>query len=259
MSISDRDDLVIIDNIPRANLWEDLKVTNKDGVIEGGQGAVAYRLSRQSREDAPLFVYCNGNSSDIPNHGDLISYKITPFGDLLQWDYPGYGGSGGEVSYRAIAEASTHVLAAIEDMKRSPQQRVIFWGYSLGSFVCSDMAKGYDIDGLIFEAGAPSAKAVEPFLAPKTLRAFIKPKLPDSLRVVDNVAALEPVEAKILMMSGAKDKILPVTLSRDFYNQLNASGHDVSYHEFNMADHFTISWQEGFEEAVNSFLSDIQE
>lgn len=258
VSSSDKGVFAITDNIPREGLWDDLKVVNKDGTLAGQQGDISFRISRQSRNDAPLFVYCNGNSSDIPNHGDLNTYKFSSFGDVLQWDYPGYGLSKGTASYEAIVQASDVVLAAIDGMKRKPNQPVIFYGYSLGSFVCSDMARrANNIDGLILEAAAPSAKSTEPYLVPKLLRAFVKPKFPESLQGIDNVAALSGVDVKILLMSGGKDKILPVALSRSFHQQLEQAGHTVTYREYKDADHFTISWQDDFDGDLNRFIGNV--
>ena len=255
VSLTRKDDPVIVNNIPRPNLWNDLNVTHKDGILQSDTIKIAYRLSRQMRDDAPLFVYCNGNSSDIPNHGDLNSYKITSFGDLLQWDYPGYGKSEGRANFEDVKLASQTLINAVQNMKRRPSQTVIFWGYSLGGFVCADMvSRSDDVAGLIFEAGAPSARATESYLVPKVLRLFIKAKMPKALRNIDNVKVLDRTRHKILVLSGAKDKVLPVTLSRDLSAQLKKAGHSVTYHEFADADHFSISWQDEFESAVEAFI-----
>lgn len=262
MTITIDDDVKFVDNKPRGGLWEDIGATFEDGAVSADIGAIAYRIMRVSAEDKPLIVFCGGSVFDIPNHGDLAAFKIAPHGDALLWDYPGYGNSEGAPRVEDFRGGVQALSQAINTHRRGSNQKVIFWGHSLGGFVCTELAVAFGTpDALILEATAPSAEAASSHMTPWFMKPFIDIRLSDDIVSFDNVSALKAISTKmenplpILIMAGGKDRILPASLSEDLRDALKRDGHDVTYHAFPDADHFQIGFQDGHDPLVESFLA----
>lgn len=86
----------------------------------------------------PLFIVCMGNASDRIRHGATYADRLLPFGDVLLFDYPGYGDSTGSPSVDNLLAAGPSLAKYADDLARG--RPVILWGHSLGGFVCSQMA-----------------------------------------------------------------------------------------------------------------------
>ncbi|MEO0982508.1 MAG: alpha/beta hydrolase [Pseudomonadota bacterium] len=243
-------------NRPAAGLFEAAELDIRDGVFDSALGPLAYRLARGPDPDAPLLVHCGGNSFDVPSHGDLAIWKLAPHGDALVWDYPGYGDSAGDATVADFRVAVAALAETIAGFRRTPDQRVVLWGHSLGGFVCSELAAAAPvIDAIIFEASAPSAPAASKYLAPAPLRPFVRVRLSDEIASFDNVAALSKRPIKALVLGARKDRILPVQLSRALRTSLEDAGHAVTYFEFRDSNHFHVGFQPDLPEVVSHFLA----
>lgn len=255
-TIETRDGVIFDRNEPRPGLFEDLGVSFDDMTIPSDAGALNVRIARANGQGKPLIVYCGGNTWDIQNHGNLAAWSLAPFGDAALWDYPGFGRSAGEPSVTGFELAADAILAAIEGMKRTPDQKVVFWGHSLGGFVCAGMAgKSKGAAGLILMSTAPSAGAAARHLAPWYLRPFVRLRLTPDIARYDSVRSLERFGAPILVIGAGKDEILPVKLSRELRDDLTATGHRVVYAEFANADHFTVIRERRLDPVIRAFLS----
>lgn len=254
-SVTNDEGVLFDHNRPREGLWEELGVSFETGMIETSAGAVSIKFARQPDPDKPLIVYCGGNASDIISHGDVVTYKLAPHGDVLMWDYPGYGDSGGEASISAIEAAVRDMTSEIDRFRRSPDQKVVFWGWSLGSFVCSGMAmEAAEAEALVLETPANSAREAMQSLIPWYLSPFIRLQMDDSIAGYDVADLLEGADFPVLILSAKKDEVLPVYLARDLYRELQEAGIDVTYHEFPKARHVDVGVQEGIYEVVSGFL-----
>lgn len=245
-------------NRPRPGLFEEMGVSFEATTIPSDAGAIYLRIARGPDPGKPLIIYCGGNTWDIPSHGDITSWSVAPFGDAALWDYPGFGRSEGKPSVANFERAAEAISSAIERLKRSPDQKVIYWGQSLGGFVCADMAaKAKHADALVLVTTAPTAKAAARYLAPWYLRPFIRVRLAPEVAQYDNIAALDGFNAPMLVIGAQKDEVLPVKLSRELRDELMANGHRVTYAEFPKADHFTIIRQEDLGPVIRSFLDEL--
>ncbi|MEO0697745.1 MAG: alpha/beta fold hydrolase [Pseudomonadota bacterium] len=261
-SITRNDDPIFVTNKARDGLFEELGIEFADGFIETPEGRLAVRHVTNKNKQGPLIVYCGGNSYDVPSHGELAAWKIGGHGDGLLWDYPGFGKSDGSPSVMSFRVSMERVASAIETYKRDKNQPVVFWGHSLGGFVCAEMVRAIGAaDAIVFEATAPSAHAAKDYLVPALLRPFLSIRLADELAGLDSVAALSGVRSAdgaplpLLVLGARKDQILPVALSRRLADELEADGHNVSLTIYPDADHFDIGFAQGHDEAVSTFLA----
>lgn len=202
----------------------------------------------------PLVLHCGGNASDRYESGTLYAQKMISFADVLLFDYPGYGDSAGRANAESLRSAN-QALADYLNKEVNPTRNLILWGHSLGGFVCADMVERLNsVDGIILEATATNAQDVSAAVIPWYAKIFIRARTAESLDAYDMTETLKTADAPILILGAAKDKTLPVSLSRKLSTELKAAGRDVTYAEFPDANHISIPTQEDFLPTVVGFV-----
>ena len=255
-TVSDDSGVIFFENKRRDGLFEEMGLTMEEGALPTSIGDLHYRYVRSPKEQAPLFIYCGGNSYDIPSHGSLVTWKVAPHGDLLLWDYPGYGNSEGEPQVKDFKQAAQDLSQYLASFRRDEEQAVIFWGHSLGGFVCSELAGQSKIaTAMIYEASAPSSEAAVEGAVPWYARPFVRAELDEVLIDFKSAEALPDMALKALVLGARKDRVLPVRLSQKLRDDLADAGHSVTYHEFRGANHFNIGFEEDLERVVSDFVS----
>lgn len=259
ISIDDGDRVLFDLNRANPEIWKDYETSFDTGEFTSEAGNIHYKLARNGEVNGPLFIYCGGNTFDVPNHGDLAIWKILPFGDVLVWDYPGFGKSEGEPTVIQFRQAVTALVSRADTFRRNSDQSIILWEQSLGGFVCSEVAAQFDQDlSLIIETSAPSAPKAANYLVPWYLKPFAKVELASELVGLNTIDTLDSMQLDILVLGGRKDRILPVSLSRQLHEQLTERGHQVRYHEFQEGTHFNLSLEDGFESVIQTFLASLE-
>ena len=214
-------------------------------------------ITRVDRDEAqrPLVVHCGGNASDRYEAGSLYAQKIIPFADVLMFDYPGYGESTGRADAQSLRKAN-QIIADYVQSTRNGRGPLILWGHSLGGFVCADMVQHFGrVDALILETTATNAEDVSKAVVPWYAKLFVRPRVAESLSAYDMVDTLKAVDAPVLILGAAKDKTLPVELSRKLAAGLTASGRDVTYVEFPDGNHISIPTQSNYRAVIDGFVS----
>lgn len=239
----------------------DLRAAVPDASVEHGFAGVgedrlAYTFVSKPGADRPLIVYCGGNSGDRFHSGVFFTLKTLPFGDVLLFDYPGYGDSPGAPSAAALV-ARAPALEAIA-VERSANRSLVFWGHSLGGFICSRMAQDTpSADGVILEATARNALEVGRAWRPWFAAPFVRFSVNESLAGFDVADALADFRGPILVLGAKRDDTLPVRLSRSLDLALRTRGARVTYVEFPRAQHLDITRQPEFQPAASSFFASV--
>lgn len=224
-------------------------------LVEAGGLRLALTQIGDGAASRPLFVFCMGNASDRIGEGVYYANRALGQGDVLLFDYPGYGDSTGVAGTPDLLAARPALLAAIAETGEG--RSVIFWGQSLGGFICADLAmRAERADGLVLETSAISAEAVaeawEPWYLP-----FLDVRVDESLRPFNTPETLKGFEAPILVIGAGRDDVLPTELHRDLADALEANGHAVTYVEFPLASHMRVPAQPGFADAVATFTDQV--
>ncbi|MEL6686118.1 MAG: alpha/beta fold hydrolase [Pseudomonadota bacterium] len=218
-----------------------------DRVTLGGE---TIAMTLVGEDVGPLIVSCFGNASDRYQQGVDYAAKITPFGQVLLWDYPGYGDSSGEARVAPVEAAAKDLVSWVEAYAQN--RPVIFWGHSLGGFVCSNMAsQAARVDALILETTAPGIEAVAKAWTPANIP--LRVTFDEDLMRFDVPAAAKRVNAPILIIGAGRDRVLPVELSR----QLSEALPDATYLELPNATHFSAGFDPQAQSAVAELLSDL--
>jgi pimeloyl-ACP methyl ester carboxylesterase len=227
----------------------------RHGFVGSGETRVAYTYVTRPGANRPLIFYCSGNGSDRFTSGVVFAQKTLRWGDVVMIDYPGYGDSPGEPSAAALERAASDLSALATELSRG--RSLVFWGHSLGGFVCSRLVRETpETDGVILEATARNAleigRAWRPWFAP-----FIRLSVDESLANFDVADSLGNFRGPILVLGARRDRTLPIRLSRSLNEALRAEGAHVTYVEFPNAQHVDIAWQPEFPAAASPFFASI--
>jgi len=178
---------------------------------EDGERVIAWFIP--PRGEQPVVLYFHGNGGSL-RHRAARFRALTEGGiGLLALSYLGYGGSSGsptEPGLIADARAVYRFAAA-----RYPAERIALWGESLGSGVAIALAADHKVSRIVLEAPFTSAADVGArafwFLP---VRALIKDPFHSDRRI-------GKVTAPILVLHGARDRVVPIDLGERLYALAN--------------------------------------
>ena len=261
MMFKDETDLTSIDSELYETLGDLLPATVTHGYLDAAEAPVtAYSLIEGDVEDRasrPLIVSCYGSGGDRPTHGVYYAHKLLPWGDVLQWDYTGYGDSPGEPSVRMIKQQRDAVVAKAEAI--AGDRPLIYWGHSMGGFICPHMvANSPQADAMVYEASSRSVEETAAVWKPWYLRILpVKMELVDPPEQDDNAAPLKGFEGPVLVIAGGKDDVLPAFLSKSLFDALSAQGNDATYIEIADGDHINIPLKAEFKQRAAPFFAGV--
>jgi pimeloyl-ACP methyl ester carboxylesterase len=235
----------------------------RHGFVQSQTDRIAWTLfTRVSGADGsrrPFILMCTGNAMDRYSAGISYAQKGLPWGDVLLFDYPGYGDSTGTPQPAAFESASDAIIAKAKAL--AGDRPLILWGHSLGGFVCGRMAtKMPETRGLVLETTARRAKDVVHAWTPSWARPFVIPKISPSLAAYDNSATVAGLKqlVPVLVLGAGQDATLPVSLARDLAADLKQRGAVVTYREFPQALHWNVPKQPEFRDVMTNFFKSVE-
>ncbi len=230
------------------------------GRIGAGADSIAYTLMARVNAGAnrPLIVRCLGNAGTRQKNGLVYGMTALPYGDVLLFDYPGSGETGGEASAERFEAMLVQVIDWARTHAAEENRKLVFWGHSLGGFVCGEMARRTpEAAGLVFETTARNAREVANEWTPWWVDPFVRIKVQPSLASYDNALAVKGFAHPVLVLGARKDKTLPVPLSRSLAKALEAEGVATTYEEFPEGTHNTAPAQPDFHKVMSAYFASL--
>lgn len=216
-------------------------------------GAVAATRVRGSA-GGPIILFCGGNLFRRETVGAMTAQTLTPFGDVVLFDYPGYGDTPGTADLASFRQAGAAVAAWVARTAEAEGRDVIAWGHSLGGPVCAEATRLINIDTVVIEASTPTARAVvNDSLG--LLRPFVRVDIDPGLDSFNVVETLSDFDGEVIVLEAGRDETLPARLSRDLANGLRAGGVDVARLVFPEAGHNNIRRQPDFRARLEAALT----
>jgi pimeloyl-ACP methyl ester carboxylesterase len=176
--------------------------------IQDGEKIIAWHVPPLGNK--PVVIFFHGN-------GDILAWreprfrKLTEDGTgLIAVSFRGYGGSSGQPSESGLlfdGDAAYRFATTLY-----PPQRIVPWGYSLGSGVAVALAATHPVGKLILEAPYSStvdvAAAMYPFIPVRWL-------LRDQFHSDERIAK---VTAPLLVMHGEKDSVIAIRFGEKLFD-----------------------------------------
>jgi pimeloyl-ACP methyl ester carboxylesterase len=244
---------------------DDTDIAISHGVLslpDAGHLAVSLLRDPDAPADRPLIVHCAGNAGDRYNSALRYAGKALPWGDVLVFDYPGYGDSSGTPTASALEAASAALQADITARTQgaSGARDLVFWGHSLGGFVCARLAERTPgTDALILETTARSASEVAKAWKPWWSGPFVRINVAETLAGYDTARSAAAFGGPVLVIGAGQDDTLPVGLARSLASALRELTPTVTYVELPDATHNGAPDDPGFTPAVSAFLEPVLE
>lgn len=162
----------------------------------------------------PTILYFHGNGGNLAARRDRIAlYRGAGYG-LLMLSYRGYSGSTGHPTEASnIADAKLAYRWLRDRGVRA--EDIVIYGESLGTGVAVQVAAAEPIKGLILDAPytsiADAAQRHYPWI-------WVKPFMADRY---DSIDVIDQVKAPLLVLHGARDRIVPVDMGQAIFDRAN--------------------------------------
>jgi len=167
-----------------------LKIAGTDGV----RVAALYLPNPQARY---TLLFSHGNAEDLGDNLEFLEGLQRAGFAVLAWDYRGYGASQGAPSEKTLYTDEQAVYDYLVGELKTPPERIVVFGRSLGSVAAVDLAARRPVAGLILEAGLTSGQRV---LLPFPVFPF------DRFR---NLEKMGQVRCPVLIIHGTEDEVIP--------------------------------------------------
>ncbi len=175
-------------------------------------------LIKKDFDKFKTLVIFHGNAGDLSNR----IYKLNELSKLniniLLISWRGFSGNKGfptEKNLYKDAEASIKWL----NRQKISNNKIILYGESLGSGVAVELGKKNDFNSIILESPftsiEKSAKIYYPYLP---IRLLLKDRY-------DSISKIKSITTPILIMHGAKDDVVPISMGRELFEKANNPKH----------------------------------
>lgn len=216
--------------------------------------ALAHVRPANARPGEPLIVLCGGNASDMLNRGVYYTDKVLPWGELLMWDYPGFGHSSGAPWATSFDDVIADMVPWIDEQAKG--RPLVFWGHSIGGLICSRLAqKSAEVDAIILETTALSPTR----LAKDRTWAIplVDVQVQGDWKSYDIPTMLSGFKGPVLVIGAGKDQTLAVPLAREVGAALKQGGLDVTYVEYADKGHLDSTLHSGFAKDATTFFAKV--
>lgn len=189
-------------------------------------------------------VYCGGNGFRQGTLSKPLFNTFEPPPNMLIFDYPGYGQSGGEATAQEFDQA-THLLGKhlSEWQQVHGFQRIIFWGRSFGGTICARLAGAYSGESsLVLETTYNDLRSLTSSRA-GLFKHFFKIKIDSEAPDFSIDKSLMSYSYPIAILKSTNDPITPPEASENLARLLVRGGKSVITVNMGAVDHKEILFQ----------------
>lgn len=179
---------------------------------EDGKRLGAWYLPATAKEPGPAVVVFNGNGGDRSGRA-MLALGLSQLGmSVLLFDYRGYGGNEGTPSEEGLARDARAAQAWLSAQPDVAQDRIVYFGESLGAAVAIGLAMERPPAALILRS---------PFTSLAEVGKVHYPWLPVGWLLIDRFPSIDrigSVTAPVMIVAGDRDDVVPESLSRKLYD-----------------------------------------
>jgi fermentation-respiration switch protein FrsA (DUF1100 family) len=160
--------------------------------------------------ERPVIVYFHGNAGHIGYRADRVERFAREGYGMLMLEYRGFGGNPGEPSEAGLFEDAAAALRFVA-AQGVGGHRIVLYGESLGTGVAVQAAITRKVGAVVLES---------PYTSIVAAARFHYPFIPASWLVsdrYDSLSRIGQIRAPILMLHGARDGIVPLSLGEALF------------------------------------------
>ena len=161
-----------------------------------------------------LVLFFHGNAGNLSDNLEYLNLLHRAGFPIFIFDYRGFGKSGGEPLQENDLYLDGRAALAYLARQGWPQEKIIFFGQSLGSAVALQMALETKPAGLVMESSFTSMDEMVRHVSPLAYYTvgWWGIHLP-----FDNSRKIARVEVPLLLIHGEKDPVVPVQMTRRLF------------------------------------------
>lgn len=159
-------------------------------------------------------VYFHGNGGNLSLWSDILVALAGQGFEVIAVDYRGYGMSTGAPSEQGLFRDAQAVLDYAHARLRRAELPMIYWGRSIGTAVAAYAAAQRAPDGVVLEAGFPTARSILITNPVMLLLSFLA-----TYRFA-TAEWMSAVTVPALVIHGDRDSVIPYRLGRQLYESL---------------------------------------
>ena len=197
-------------------------------------------------------VFFHGNGGNLSLWSPVFAELHRQGYAVLAWDYRGYGSSTGRPGEGGLYRDADAIVGLVKErgLARSGVP-LVYWGRSLGATVAAYAASVRAPDGVVLEAGFPSARALferNPVML--VLSFFSSYRFPTA-------EWMERVTAPALVLHGTDDSVIPYRMGERLYEGLRGP---KRFHAIPGGDHNDLAPRDGeaYWTAVRGFVASLR-
>ena len=162
-------------------------------------------------------IYLHGNASTVASRLNILHYEqLRALGlNVLAPEYRGYGGLDGVPTERALDTDARIAYDYARSQLQLPSERIVIYGWSLGSAVAVDLASKVDEAAVVLEGAPASLVAIGEQQYPLfPIRLLMRNPFESILKV-------GRVRSPMLFLHSPEDAVIPIAEGRRLYDAAN--------------------------------------
>lgn len=190
--------------------FEQVDVPRADGLRQFG-----WVLKNQERSDsAPWLLYLHGNRATVASRVNIVRYEhLRALGlNVLTPEYRGFGGLDGVPTESSVTADARQGYEYLRQRLGIPPERIVIYGWSLGSAVAVNVASDVKCAALILEGAPASLVAIGERQYPwMPIRLVMRNPFESILKV-------KKIDAPLLFLHSPDDEVIPIEEGRRLYD-----------------------------------------
>jgi fermentation-respiration switch protein FrsA (DUF1100 family) len=199
----------VLGDLRPAAPFEQVTIPRADGLRQ-----IAWVMRTASQPDAHAWViYLHGNDATIASRLNILhAERLRALGlNVLAPEYRGFAGVDGTPSEAAVDTDGRAAYDYLRTVLHVPAQRIVIYGWSLGSAVAVDLASHVEQGAVILEGAPASVVAIGQQRYPYfPVRLLIR-------NPFDSIRRIGAIDSAILFLHSPDDAVIPIAEGRRLY------------------------------------------
>jgi uncharacterized protein len=189
--------------------YEQIDIPRTDGARQ-----IAWSMKQRDHAGAPWLLFLHGNAATIASRVNIARYTgLHAFGlNVLAPEYRGYAGLPGTPTEAGLNEDARVAYDYLRERVRVPPQRIVIYGWSLGSAVAVDLASRVPSGAVILEGAPASVVAVGQLEYPYFPIRLLMRNPFESIRKIGRITA------PLLFIHSPEDAVIPIAEGRRLFD-----------------------------------------